>query len=122
MDSTVTGDTKPEEKPDEGASEKRPPEKRNWTLIALIAVSCVAVLLLATMVSLAVTVGVDHQCGHEKFERPGGWDMGPMQRRGDGRRRDQFPQQPENSATQNPQAQPNTPQQTQPVPAPGQGP
>src|SRR5450756_3061982 len=73
MDSTVAGDDKPEEKPDEATSgemtapeEKppaenppadRPPGERNWILIALIAVSCVAVLLFASTIMLAVTGG-----------------------------------------------------------------
>ncbi|MCJ7745681.1 MAG: hypothetical protein MUP40_05260 [Actinobacteria bacterium] len=143
MDSTVAGDDKPEEKPDEATSgemtapeEKppaenppadRPPGKRNWILIALIAVSCVAVLLFASTITLAVTGGCGHHGGHERFERPDNGRMGPMHGRGEGGLRDGSPWRQKNQGNQNKQAQPPqrqpTPQssQTQPAPPPGQG-
>jgi hypothetical protein len=113
MDPTVAGDTKPEEKPY---------TKLNWTLIALIAVSCVAVLLLAATITLAVTGGCGRRWGHERFEKFGKGRMGPMWGPGEQRWREGLPGQPNSSATQNPQAQPGAPQQAQPVPVPGQGP
>ena len=140
MDPTVTGDNVPEEKPDEAtaeegtplASEERPPEggktprKQNWMLIALIAVSCVAVLLLAATITLAVTEGCGRYRGHERFERPGNGRMGPMWGPRERRWRDKLPGLPENSGTQNQQAQPlqtqPAPQSSQTQPPAGQGP
>jgi len=125
MDSMVTGDTKPEEKPDEGASEKRPPGKLNWMLIALIAVSCVAVLLLAATVTLAVKGGCGHRGCSERSERFGDGRMCPMRGPGESRWREGFPGPPENPGNQQ-QAQPPqippAPQSSQTQPPAGQGP
>jgi hypothetical protein len=55
------------------------PAKRNWTLIALVAVSVVAVLLLASTITLAV---VGDFGGHDRPGTPAGYGnqpMGPMQ-------------------------------------------
>ena len=143
MDPTVTGDNMPEEKPDEATVEEgtpvalteekppeggKPPRKLNWMLIALIAVSCVAVLLFASTITLAVTGGCGHHGGHERFERPDNGRMGPLHGRGEGGLRDGPPWRQKNQGNQNKQAQPPqtqpTPQssQTQPGPPPGQGP
>lgn len=125
MDSAETGGSPPEEKPDEATAEERPsgtvmeekpptggkpPRKLNWMLIALIAVSCVALLLLAATITLAVTEGCGHHGGHERFKRFGEGRMGPMGGPGERPWRHEFPGPPESSATQNQQAPtPQTP-------------
>jgi hypothetical protein len=65
----------------------KPPAKHNWTLIALIAVSIVAILLLAATISMGVTGGGwEHHKGFKKFERSEGGQMfrGPMMNRDGG--------------------------------------
>lgn len=141
MDPAVTGDNMPEEKPEEATAEEgtpvalteekppeggKPPRKLNWMLIALIAVSCVAVLLLAATITLAVTEGCSYHRGHKRFERPDNGRMGPMWGPGERRWRDGFPGPQENSGTQNQQVQPPqtqpAPQSSQTQPPAGQGP
>lgn len=90
MDETPTGGSAPEEKPVEVAPVAGPPtvgnppagsltKQRNWTLIALIAVSCVALLLLGSTITLAVVGDFGGRKAGLRFERPGGPDVGPMQ-------------------------------------------
>lgn len=136
MDPTETGGNEPDEKAGEekapdAATEKvpaapgaqaaeyppapadKPPKKdNNWTLIALIAVSVVALLLLIATIGLAVTGDFGHNRRFERFERPGG-QPGPMMRfRGEGQRQDGPPWQQRN---QDNGAGQNQPQQSAPT-------
>ncbi len=114
LDTTATGGETPEEKPDEGApaekaateeippvAEKPPAEapaavkqhvKHNWMLIALIAVSCVAVFLLIVTLALGAGLAFNHERGG-RFEEFGRRQMGgPMMRGyGEGGRRQGSP-------------------------------
>ncbi len=63
-------------------AEKVTKKDRNWTLIALIAVSVIAVLLLAATICLAVNGDFGHDGRFERFGRPPG--PGPMMRQWDG--------------------------------------
>jgi hypothetical protein len=91
------------------------PIKHNWTLIALIVVSCVAVLLLAATIALAVTGSYDHHHGYMKLERNENFRMGPMMRgRGSDGWQNRVPAQPKNPADKNQQSQPP---QTAPAPS-----
>ncbi len=139
MDSTDTGDKTPEEKPEEAAAgeettaEEKPPEavavekapkkkspsKPNWMLIALIVVSCIAVLLLAATITLGVTGGACHHGRCEKSEKFGRRQKGRMHQRGEGGWRDGYPWQQnpgdKGQQAQPPQTQPVQPPQSQPV-------
>lgn len=57
-----------------------PPKKRNWMLIALIAVSCAALLLLGSTITLAVVgdFGGGRKAGF-RFDRPDGLNRAPME-------------------------------------------
>ncbi len=116
MDSTESGGKKPEENAaqtapvEEKAAEEKPPRKeRNWTLIALIAVSIIAVLLLAATIGLAVTGDCDHHGRCDRFERPGG--PGPMMRWRDNAQRQGGPPWQQQGQPQ----QPGQPQQSAPT-------
>jgi hypothetical protein len=104
----------------------KPPAKHNWTLIALIAVSIVAILLLAATISMGVTGGGwEHHKGFKKFERSEGGQMfrGPMMNRdGGGWRGCPLLQKDQNGKVQPPQATPTPTPQTQPAPPSGQSP
>lgn len=128
MDQTETGGSEPdekagEEKAPEAAAEKaptapadKPPRKdNNWTLIALIAVSVVALLLLIATIGLAVTGDFGHNRGFERFERPGG-KPGPMMRfKGEGQQqgRPQWQQQNQDNGAEQKQPQPPAPTEPQ---------
>ena len=109
MDPTETGGNEPDEKageektpaaPEAQAAEKapdapagKPPRKdNNWTLIALIAVSVVALLLFIAVIGLAATGDFCHNRRCDRFERFEG-RPGPMMRfRGEGQRQDGPPE------------------------------
>lgn len=125
MDETSTGGSAPEEKPVEVAPAAgpppveaptvenppagSPPKKRNWTFIALIAVSCVALLLLGSTITLAVVGDFGCQKGGFRFERPDLRDMGPMRGPGDGRLPERPFRQWNNQDNQDNQDQQTTP-------------
>jgi hypothetical protein len=121
-----TVDAKPEAQPPTSAAPPMPPKPaggtmHDWTHIALIVLSIVVVLLLASTIAMAVTGGYGCHRGHEKFERGFQMQRGPMMR-GYGR---QFRNQVPNNNNQNQQgqpqqSQPTAPSQPQPVQPPVQ--
>ena len=132
MDETSTGGSAPEEKPvgaapaagpptveaptAENPPAASPPNKRNWTLIALIAVSCVALLLLGSTITLAVVGDFGGQKGGFRFERPGLRDMGPMRGPGDGRLPERPLRQWNNRGDEGEQAEPPDKQKSETQP------
>lgn len=129
MDPTETGGNEPEEKAGEeeapgtaaettpaAPADKPPLKANNWMLIALIAVSVVALLLFIATIGLAVTGDFCHNRGCDRFERPGR-PPGPMMRfRGEGRWQEGPPwQQPD----QEDGSGQNQPQQSAPTAPPG---
>ena len=85
------------------------PVKRNWTRIALVAVSIVAILLLASTITLAVLGDFGGHHGPEAPSRIGNQPIGPMQGQGYSGQQQTRPVNPGNRNGQ-------TDQQTQPSP------
>lgn len=119
-------DPKPAEKPPTDARPPAPPKpegsgRHDWTHIALIVLSIVVVILLASTIAMAVTGGYGCHRGHERFEEGFKMNRGPMMR-GNGRQFRNFPQNPNNQNQQGQpqQSQPTAPSQPQQVPIPGQ--
>ena len=100
----------------------RPLQKRDWMLFALIAVSVIAVLLLAATISLAVVSRDGRGCGgcRQQFEnqRPFGNPNSPGNQ---GMPRYRFAHRDKGQQGQ-PEAPQTTPSVPQPAPAPGQSP
>jgi|BarGraNGADG00312_1021997.scaffolds.fasta_scaffold01298_2 hypothetical protein len=119
-----TVEARPEEKPPTSATPPAPPKpeggkKHDWTHIALIVLSIVVVLLLASTVAMAVTGGHGCRRGHQQFEKGFRMNRGPMMR-GYGRQWNQNPNNNQNQQGQPQQSQPTAPSQPQQVPIPGQ--
>jgi hypothetical protein len=74
----------------------RPSKQHNWTLIALVAVSILAVLLLASTIVMAVAGDFPCHNGKAGWERQGRQGMGHMQGEGNQWRRQQRPFPPMN--------------------------
>lgn len=101
----------------------RSPSKQNWMLIALIAVSVIALLLLATTICLAVVGEGRFHRGGERFEKSGQRNWGPMMNRdGGGWRGCPWLQKNQNGKVQPPLPTPTPTPQTQPTPPSGQSP
>jgi hypothetical protein len=119
-----TVETKPEAQPPTSAAPPLPPKpagtKHDWTHIALIVLSIVVVLLLASTIAMAVTGGYGCHRGHQKFEEGFRMQRGPMMR-GYGRQfRNQIPDNNQNQQGQTQQSQPTAPSQPQQVQPPVQ--
>lgn len=102
------------------AAPPRPPRKENWLLIALIAVSIIAVLLLVSTICLAVFNEGGCRRG-ERFEMmEQRMQRGPMMNRdGGGRRGSPWLQEDQNGRVLPPQTIPTPPPQSQPTPPSG---
>lgn len=105
--------------------EKLPKHSRNWTLVALIIVSCVAAALLATTITLAVTGDFDNRDGSRRFQefRRGcgpmpGWEHDGRHDHPRWREDASTPQQetPNDGSSQGQQQQQQQQGQTQPAP------
>jgi hypothetical protein len=93
--------------------EQAAPARRNWTKIALVAVSIVAVLLLASTITLAALGDFGGHHGPEATGRIGNQPGGPAQRQGYGGEQRTRPANPGN---QNGQKDRRKDQQVQPSP------
>jgi hypothetical protein len=93
--------------------EKAAPARRDWTKIALVAVSIVAVLLLASTITLAALGNFDGHHGPEAPGRIGNQPGGPAQGQGYGGQQRSRPVNPGNQSGQKDQQKQPSPPESQ---------